>query len=414
MDRAKAIVVASLLTGCQTQASQANSDAIETAACRAADSPFPWPRAHLPEHTDPGCKLVIERMNRGLGLEDDFHEASVCVLDLIEPSEVTAFTQRVQEHRKGSRFIRVERARVPAELVQEADASWIGADRIGLYASLENQCRLDLEEEHLGAGGWRGLCIPWQELNGHYGVTRQAAEQLNAELISAGKPRAFSDQAVRVVADAAQDPDIFQWDTMAAHGQTGECEKGEPITSESSQQCFVGWVQEHLRYARDACASGNLSHSLYWLGFALHSVEDLASHRGRTNAEHAYNAYLENKNPDELTASEQLAQHMALRFMRATTGPGGAVAACSGAFGRFDQAAVTYVDKVTTLKLTRDLTRKSIREYKDSRHAFQQLLQGSGGTPATGLRIRWFGSEHEPPAQCDGVCDELLVKALSI
>ena len=54
-----------------------------------------------------------------------------------------------------------------------------------------------------------------------------------------------------------------------------------------ARAAFIRWSQCQLKRVADACTKP-AEERLYWLGYALHGVQDLAFHQGISNAEHAY------------------------------------------------------------------------------------------------------------------------------
>lgn len=402
---ARWLAVAALLPAWACSPAPVRNDA-EAPSAATDDPAFPWP-SPMPVVTDPDCLRSIQRLRDGLGLEDDFWTVGVCVSEKLPPAAVTAFGEALEAHRQSAPFIRVKRTSVPESLRADIDADWVGAEKIGLYASAENQKGHALVEDHLGAGGWRGLCLPWNKLKGHYGVTRDAAVDT----------KMFSAKAVRVLADAAQDPDLFAWEDMAAPAQTPADDHARPIDSQTAQGAFVAWTGRQLAASQAACLSGTpdaVKRSLYWLGFSTHSLEDLAAHRGRTNPEHAYNAYTEDKSPDDKPAAERLARDLAGTFLsRALQGP---LAPCAAAFATYSGEPYDYEEKVGLLGLRRDMTIDALKTYKASRTRFGELQRALSAIPPTepgtlaSIRVRWFGGLDDMPASCaaEPACTALL------
>ncbi|HRB16042.1 MAG TPA: hypothetical protein PK224_09650 [Nitrospira sp.] len=138
----------------------------------------------------------------------------------------------------------------------------------------------------------------WVTLNpflpGHYDVTLGV---LNEE----GMPWSFSSEAAEVVADASRDPDLFEWNCPAAHAQN-------PIASTVTsrfdftrgKEGFFTWIKGRVNEIREAQVAGDDRLALYHLGRVLHSIQDLASHRGMDNAEHSWLDH-QGEGPDEDT-----------------------------------------------------------------------------------------------------------------
>jgi hypothetical protein len=127
-----------------------------------------------------------------------------------------------------------------------------------------------------------GLYPPWGHV-GHWEVTGKVIEEMG-----------FSSPASNILCDAAQDPDFYDFGTVAAHAQTpDEADQCGPDAAKRNAiinlatRDYVAWVETQIQKCRSALDQGEVRFSLYWLGYALHGVEDLAVHKGITNGEHA-------------------------------------------------------------------------------------------------------------------------------
>jgi hypothetical protein len=127
-----------------------------------------------------------------------------------------------------------------------------------------------------------GIYPPYGHI-GHWEVTAKAAEEMG-----------FSSPGANVLCDAAQDPDFYDFGTIAAHAQTpdeadlkGTVGNKRAAIIDKAIDDYVGWVDAQFQRCKSALEQGNERLSLYWLGYALHGVEDLAVHKGITNGEHA-------------------------------------------------------------------------------------------------------------------------------
>jgi hypothetical protein len=175
---------------------------------------------------------------------------------------------------------------------------------------------------------------------GHFEATQEAlklvtqravstmSEDERAMLVPSG---ALPPQVHKLMADAAQDADYYEWNVPAAHAQTG-CEEAAPkravvtaCPAQEGKDCwqkrFAIWSGQQVKRALDACLQPKsdreaVGEAAYWLGYALHAVQDLAPHRGRTNCEHAYNAYKQSQNPDECDRNYRLAIDLSARFLK--------------------------------------------------------------------------------------------------
>jgi len=127
-----------------------------------------------------------------------------------------------------------------------------------------------------------GIYPPYGHI-GHWEVTAKVIEELG-----------FSAPASDILCDAAQDPDFYEFSKPAAHAQTPD--KADLCGSDSNKRAaiiakavkdYVKWVEDCFSKSRSALKKGDTRLSLYWLGYALHGIEDLAVHQGITNGEHA-------------------------------------------------------------------------------------------------------------------------------
>jgi hypothetical protein len=122
----------------------------------------------------------------------------------------------------------------------------------------------------------------------HRGVTQEAAVGL------------FSPQAAQLLAQAATEPDVYDWETAAAHAQTPNDSNGKPALSPSQavEQC-VSYLADKAKQFRAQLGAGNVGNAIYILGYTLHTIQDFSAHQGITNAEHSYLSFVRNLNPDE-------------------------------------------------------------------------------------------------------------------
>jgi len=122
----------------------------------------------------------------------------------------------------------------------------------------------------------------------HRRVTQKAAAGL------------FSPQAAQILAQAATEPDVYDWDTAAAHAQTPNDSNGKPALSPSQavEQC-VSYLADKAKQFRAQLGAGNVGNAIYILGYTLHTIQDFSAHQGITNAEHSYLSFVRNLNPDE-------------------------------------------------------------------------------------------------------------------
>ncbi len=171
---------------------------------------------------------------------------------------------------------------------------------------------------YAGAGGAYSLLSFNVNVRGHFEITENVLRDLRSKKEN-GFESTTSD-AIGVLRDAAQDPDFYEWDSPAAHGQTGNADDGSPLPGNWVEK-WVVWNKAQVDLIQKAATGGDMQRALYHLGYLLHSAEDLACHHGRTNAEHSYQHFTQDHNPDEdeacLDAAELHAQ-IVLRSLRKT------------------------------------------------------------------------------------------------
>lgn len=172
---------------------------------------------------------------------------------------------------------------------------------VEVYVARDLQVRDSLRAEgrRLSSGGALNRLRCKYGLDGHWEATENALRQLKAQ--GADGFAAINERALEILRSASQDADFFDWNTPAAHAQTGnDDELGFTISDRDWQEEWVKWTRGHLRSARELARQGKLRDALYLVGYSLHSVQDLASHLGRTNAEHSWNHYVQGQDPDEV------------------------------------------------------------------------------------------------------------------
>lgn len=140
--------------------------------------------------------------------------------------------------------------------------------------------KVHMRKTKLPSGGWLSrITAEWEP--GHVEITEEV-------LGAAG----LSHSAVVLAGDASQDPDFYDWYTPAAHAQTDNDTEGRTIESGLQAAAnHVQWIKGLTRkLARHALRDARSA--LFFLGYALHGVQDLATHRGITNAQHSFTSRL--------------------------------------------------------------------------------------------------------------------------
>lgn len=153
-----------------------------------------------------------------------------------------------------------------------------------------------------------GMIPPYGHI-GHWEVTGKVVEEMG-----------FSAAASDILCDASQDPDFYDFGTVPAHAQTpdeadlcgADIEERRKIIDKAVDD-YVKWVDQQFNRCTSALRTNNVRVSLYWLGYVLHSIEDLAVHKGITNGEHASTP----DNPDYQAADVALSYVYARRMLDA-------------------------------------------------------------------------------------------------
>ncbi len=104
----------------------------------------------------------------------------------------------------------------------------------------------------------------------------------------AARRAGFSETAVRIIAVGAAAPDLYDWETAAAHGQTPNNNNGYPTRSQDEATAdFYRYVQEKSAQIDASLSAGNLAEALYRVGYTMHAFQDLSAHMGITNYAHS-------------------------------------------------------------------------------------------------------------------------------
>ena len=234
-----------------------------------------------------------------------------------------------------------------------------------------------------GRYAWLTLTVG---IDGHWEVTERALRRVINETQSAP----FQPSAITLVQGAAQDPDFYEWSHPQAHAQTDNDSNGN-TRSGNAQAQWIKWVHDRLVQSLNAARDGDRATALYLLGYALHGIEDLAPHRGRTNAEHSFNA-AHNESPDEDPAAIKHAEHLAyltLRDMRAHYGP------CWNWLGAHQGAGTLSGQQMSKLLGSRDFSLSAWWTYRSLAKRYERLPNKSP--------VRWC-----QPSQCQGLLSPIL------
>lgn len=215
----------------------------------------------------------------------------------------------------------------------------------------------DLKDTRLPSGKGGGL-LGWaysiiDNSPGHYDITTEILKSF-----------IFSKDAVSVASDAAQDPDFYEWSNPRAHAQTDNDSQGRTNeTSDAAKSQYINWVKLIIN---KFFSSTLPSYKLFYLGYVLHGIQDLAAHQGVTNAQHSYESYIYpgiDKDCDHLPENRDVAKTYTTRFLEQLEKRDSVV------FNKFKtysgDSTVSYIYKCKLLnKRNWDLTPSAYREYK--------------------------------------------------
>ena len=148
------------------------------------------------------------------------------------------------------------------------------------YLSAPGSHLVNLDDPAFPSGGIISMAMGDMS-PGHFELTEQVLKKFG-----------FSKDAISIASEAAQDPDFYEWDTPAAHAQT-KCDDITGVTQETFENAtsnYRAWITCHKS---NLLAQSKPEYALFFLGYLLHAIQDLASHKGVTNAQHAYESYID-------------------------------------------------------------------------------------------------------------------------
>lgn len=166
----------------------------------------------------------------------------------------------------------------------------------------------DLHDTRFPSGGWIST-VMGDNSPGHLELTSDILKSFG-----------FTSDAIAVAGDASQDPDFYEWGNPRAHAQTknndndGRCCEDQDFAINE----YISWV----RTGRDGILKYTKSpeKALFFLGYTLHGIQDLAAHQGVTNAMHAYESYIspgKDNDPDHLPVNRDYALKYSEGFLNA-------------------------------------------------------------------------------------------------
>ena len=189
------------------------------------------------------------------------------------------------------------------QILPEGDPSSRSRD-IRKYLRLR-QNKVNMKKTRLPSGGWLShITGDWEP--GHLEITGEVLNHCG-----------FSEPAMDIAGDASQDPDFYEWYTPPAHAQTDNDAQGR--TNESIQEAtgnYLRWMKDLMNQLRTGTES-DVRTGLFFLGYILHGIQDLATHQGITNAQHSYVSKLLGKkdDPDHNPENRERAKDYSKRFM---------------------------------------------------------------------------------------------------
>lgn len=165
--------------------------------------------------------------------------------------------------------------------------------------------KVNIKKTRLPSGGWLShMTGHWEP--GHLDLSKEVLRDLG-----------FSESAIDVVGDASQDPDFYDWYAPYAHAQTSNDPEGKTNQSkEESIGNYQNWMKT-LNQKLIASTQKDVRSGLFFLGYVLHGIQDLATHQGITNAQHSYVSKLFGKkeDPDHNPENGKRAKEYSERFM---------------------------------------------------------------------------------------------------
>jgi len=136
--------------------------------------------------------------------------------------------------------------------------------------------KVNMKKTRLPSGGWLSrMTGDWEP--GHLEITTEVLKDFG-----------FHENAIDIVGDASQDPDFYDWSLPCAHAQTKNDEVGRTIESrEEAERNYLNWIKRLTERIVKITHQDKRS-GLFFMGYALHGIQDLATHKGITNAQHAF------------------------------------------------------------------------------------------------------------------------------
>jgi hypothetical protein len=162
-----------------------------------------------------------------------------------------------------------------------------------------------MKKTRLPSGGWLSrITGDWEP--GHLEITGEVLRNFG-----------FHENAIDVIGDASQDPDFYDWYNPRAHAQTNNDESGRTTESlEEAEKNYITWISQ-LTETLVSVTDHNIRSGLFFLGYILHGIQDLATHKGITNAQHSYVSKLFGRkdDPDHIEENRVKAREYSKRYI---------------------------------------------------------------------------------------------------
>ena len=241
-------------------------------------------------------------------------EAQVCVAEGVDPVARKGLADWVRLH-----TYRLPRAKIQdPELLQRADALFgEAAKNHGVFIEITAPDNVNWAKGPQNQAGQGSISLFGAAITlcttgtsrGHFDETEGAIRDFYAWTPDA-PVLPFLPTAVVAVDDHA-------WRRPRAHAQT-DVISSAPWQSELvaiAVDHFQQWIQQHEQGRRGFCAAHSYDKAAFELAVILHAVQDLSSHAGVTNPEHAA-LMLSGKNPDGVVARLDRGQRWSTEVFR--------------------------------------------------------------------------------------------------
>jgi hypothetical protein len=165
--------------------------------------------------------------------------------------------------------------------------------------------KVHMKKTRLPSGGWLSrITGDWEP--GHLEITGEVLRSFG-----------FPENAIDILGDASQDPDFYDWYKPCAHAQTNNDEIGRTTEfREEAERKYITWIKQ-LTERIVSVTNTDVRAGLFLLGYILHSIQDLATHKGITNAQHSYLSKLfgRKEDPDHIEENRTKAREYSKKYI---------------------------------------------------------------------------------------------------